>query len=327
MAILVTGGAGYIGSHMTAQLLENRVDTVVLDNLSTGNRKAVLTDKFHEGDIRDRAVLDKVFTKNRIDAVIHFAASSIVPESVENPEKYYDNNLGGTLELLKAMRRHGVSKIVFSSTAAVYGNAGDGPITESTPTNPQSPYGETKLAIEKMLHWFETAYGFRYAALRYFNACGAHPEGILGEWRENETHLIPILLQHIAGKRKEFHIYGDDYDTPDSTCIRDYIHVTDLVKAHSAALEHLENSGASGAFNLGIGRGFSVLEIVKAAEKATGGKVDCKIAGRRAGDPPVLVASVEKARKILNWEARIRDPVKIIKDAWNFYKNHPNGYN
>ncbi len=327
MAILITGGAGYIGSHMASELIDKDIETVVIDNLSTGNREAVLTDKFYEGDIRDKNMLDRIFTENKIDAVIHFAASSIVPESIADPQKYYDNNVAGTLELLKAMKRHGVMKIVFSSTAAVYGEAGGAPISEQDAADPKSPYGETKLSIEKMLHWFSQAYGMRYTALRYFNACGAHSEGILGEVRENETHLIPIILQYLLGERDRFYIYGNDYDTPDSTCIRDYIHVIDLVKAHSAALEYLDKGGESDVFNLGIGKGFSVMEIIRAAEKATGKRIDYEISDRRPGDPAILVASVKKAREKLGWEARIRDPVEIISDAWRFFKSHPKGYN
>lgn len=326
MAVLITGGAGYIGSHMTVELMDKNIDAVVIDNLSTGNRKAVLTKNFYNGDIRNSSTLDKIFKENEIEVVIHFAASSIVPESIINPQEYYDNNVNGTLELLKAMIRHDVKKIVLSSTAAVYGEAKNIPILENDATNPKSPYGETKLSIEKMLYWFSKAYGIKYASLRYFNACGAHPEGILGEVRAKETHLIPIILQFLMGKREELYIYGNDYDTPDSTCIRDYIHVTDLVKAHSAALEYLNQGGKCDVFNLGIGKGFSVLEIIKAAEKATGKKVDYKISDRRAGDPAILVASVKKAHEKLGWKAHITDPVEIISDAWRFTQKHPDGY-
>lgn len=326
MNVLVTGGAGYIGSHMIAELMENGHVPIAFDNLSTGNRKAVLCDRFYQGDIRNSVDLDRVFTENKIDAVIHFAASSLVGESMEKPLVYYNNNVHGTATLLEAMGRHGVSNIVFSSTAAVYGEADEVPISEKTPVKPKSPYGETKLAIEKMIAWASAAMGINYISLRYFNACGAHKSGNIGEWRENETHLIPIILQNILGLKKDFKVFGNDYDTPDGTCIRDYIHVMDLVRAHTAAMMYLSEGGKSDIFNLGIGKGFSVLQIIEAAESATGRKVDYTIEGRRAGDPAVLVASNEKARKILSWKSMEDDPVEIIKDAWNFYTRHPGGY-
>jgi UDP-glucose 4-epimerase len=326
MAVLVTGGAGYIGSHMVAELMENNIGTVVLDNLSTGNKEAVLCNKFYEGDIRSQADLDRVFTENDIDSVIHFAASSLVAESVAEPLKYYNNNIYGTSVLLEAMARHKVKNIVFSSTAAVYGDADEIPITEETPVNPKSPYGETKLAMEKMIDWTARTTGLNYASLRYFNACGAHKSGKIGEWRENETHLIPIILQYAMGLRDSLKVFGNDYDTPDGTCVRDYIHVVDLVKAHTAALGYLKNGGKSDIFNLGIGKGFSVLEIIKAAEKVVGREISYEVSERRAGDPAVLIASNSKAKKALSWECNVTDPVSIIKDAWNFYLNHPKGY-
>jgi UDP-glucose 4-epimerase len=326
MKVLVTGGAGYIGSHMIAELMENGHEPIAFDNLSTGNRKAVMCDGFYLGDIRNPLDLDRVFNENKFDAVIHFAASSLVGESMGNPLKYYNNNVHGTATLLEAMGRHGVRNIVFSSTAAVYGEADEVPISEKTPVNPKSPYGETKLAIEKMIAWASCAMGINYISLRYFNACGAHKSGKIGEWRENETHLIPIILQNVLGLRKDFRVFGNDYDTPDGTCIRDYIHVMDLVRAHTAAMMYLHEGGKSDIFNLGIGKGFSVLQIVRAAEEATGRKVEYTIEGRRAGDPAVLVASNDKAREILSWKAVEDDPVEIIKDAWNFYTRHPGGY-
>ena len=326
MKVLVTGGAGYIGSHMIAELIEKGHEPVAFDNLSTGNRKAVLCSDFYHGDIRNSVDLDLVFNEHKIDTVIHFAASSLVGESMHNPLKYYNNNVHGTATLLEAMGRHGVRDIVLSSTAAVYGETDQVPISEETPVNPKNPYGETKLAIEKMIAWASGAMGIKYISLRYFNACGAHKSGDIGEWRKDETHLIPIILQNISGLREGFRVFGDDYDTPDGTCIRDYIHVMDLVKAHTAAMMYLQRGGKSDVFNLGIGKGFSVKQIIHAAEQATGKTVNYTIEGRRAGDPAVLVASSEKARKILSWEFVEDDPVEIIKDAWNFYTRHPGGY-
>ncbi len=327
MAVLVTGGAGYIGSHMVAELLENKIETVVLDNLSTGNREAVLCDRFYEGDIKNSSDLDKVFSENEIDSVIHFAASSLVGESMSNPLKYYNNNVCGTAVLLEAMIKYDVKNLVFSSTAAVYGETDAIPITEETPVNPKSPYGETKLAIEKMIDWTARSSGINYISLRYFNACGAHKNGRIGEWRTHETHLIPLILQYSRGLRDGFKVFGNDYDTPDGTCVRDYIHVIDLVKAHTAALVYLKSGGKSEIFNLGLGNGFSVLEIIRAAEKVIGQKIKYTVSERREGDPAVLIASNEKARKMLLWECKIKDPVEIIEDAWKFYLKHPKGYN
>jgi len=326
MTVLVTGGAGYIGSHMVAQLLEEGIETVVLDNLSSGNREAVLCEKFYEGDIRNTADLKRVFSENDIDSVIHFAASSLVGESMSQPLKYYNNNVYGTSVLLDSMMTNNVKNLVFSSTAAVYGEVENIPITEKTTVNPRSPYGETKLAMEKMIHWASEASGFKYVSLRYFNACGAHKSSRIGEWREYETHLIPIILKYSMGLRDSFNVFGDDYNTDDGTCIRDYIHVVDLVKAHTAALKYLKNGGVSDTFNLGIGNGFSVLEIIKASEKVVGKKIRYSVSGRRPGDPAVLIASNEKAKKILGWENKITDLNEIIEDAWKFYQTHPNGY-
>lgn len=326
MTVLVTGGAGYIGSHMVAQLIEDGIDTVVLDNLSSGNKGAVLCEKFYEGDIRNTVDLERIFNENDIDSVIHFAASSLVGESILKPLKYYNNNVYGTSVLLDSIIRHDVKNLVFSSTAAVYGEVDDIPITEKTPVNPSSPYGETKLAVEKMIYWASKVSGFKYVSLRYFNACGAHKSGIIGEWREYETHLIPIILQYAMGLRENFNVFGDDYNTTDGTCIRDYIHVVDLVKAHTAALTYLQSGGLSDTFNLGIGHGFSVLEIIKAAQKVIGKNIKYSVSERREGDPAVLIASNDKVKKILKWENNIVDLNEIIKDAWKFYQNHPNGY-
>jgi UDP-glucose 4-epimerase len=311
---------------MIAELNEKGHDAIAFDNLSTGNRKAVRDNPFYEGDIRNPDDLDRVFRENKIDTVIHFAASSLVGESMTNPLKYYDNNVYGTARLLEAMGRHGIADIVFSSTAAVYGEAAEVPLSETSAVKPKNPYGETKLAMEKMISWASGAMGIRYVSLRYFNACGAHKSGDIGEWRKDETHLIPIILQNILGMRNCLKVFGNDYDTPDGTCVRDYIHVMDLASAHTAAMLYLKDGGKPDIFNLGIGKGFSVLEIIEAAKKATGHEVNFTYEGRRAGDPAILIASNDKARKVLSWEHQNDDPVEIIKDAWNFYTRHPGGY-
>lgn len=326
MAILVCGGAGYIGSHMVAYLLEEGKDVVVLDNLQKGHKGAVLCEKFYKGDLRDRAVLDKVFTENNIEAVIDFAADSLVGESVSEPIKYFENNVGGTLSLLSAMKDYGVRNIVFSSTAATYGEPENIPILESDKTFPTNPYGESKLAVEKILKWCDNAYGIKYTALRYFNAAGAHVSGKIGEHHNPETHLIPIILQVALGQRDKIMIFGDDYKTEDGTCIRDYIHVYDLASAHLLALERLMNGGESTVYNLGNGKGFSVKEVVEVARKVTGKEIKAEVAPRRAGDPAVLVASSEKAKKELNWKPEFNSLETIIETAWNWHKAHVNGY-
>lgn len=326
MAILVCGGAGYIGSHMVAYLLEKGKDVVVLDNLQKGHKEAVLCKKFYKGDLRDRAVLDKVFTENNIEAVIDFAADSLVGESVTEPIKYFENNIGGTLSLLSVMKDYGVKNIVFSSTAATYGEPENIPILESDKTFPTNPYGESKLAVEKILKWCDNAYGIKYTALRYFNAAGAHVSGKIGEHHNPETHLIPIVLQVALGERNKIMIFGDDYKTEDGTCIRDYIHVYDLASAHLLALERLMNGEESAVYNLGNGKGFSVKEVVEVARKVTGKEIKAEVAPRRAGDPAVLVASSEKAKKELNWKPEFNSLETIIETAWNWHKNHPNGY-
>lgn len=326
MSILVCGGAGYIGSHMVAYLLEKGKDVVVLDNLQKGHKEAVLCEKFYKGDLRDRAVLDKVFTENNIEAVIDFAADSLVGESVTEPIKYFENNIGGTLSLVGAMKDHGVKNIVFSSTAATYGEPENIPILESDKTFPTNPYGESKLAVEKILKWCDNAYGIKYTALRYFNAAGAHISGKIGEYHNPETHLIPIILQVALGQRDKIMIFGDDYKTEDGTCIRDYIHVYDLASAHLLALERLMSGGESAVYNLGNGKGFSVKEVVEVARKVTGKEIKAEVAPRRAGDPAVLVASSEKAKKELNWKPEFDSLKTIIETAWNWHKNHPNGY-
>lgn len=326
MAILVTGGAGYIGSHTVAELLAKGEEVVVVDNLQQGHREALLGGKLYVGDIRDKDFLDTVFKENRIEAVIHFAANSLVGESMQNPGKYYHNNVYGTLCLLEKMNEYGVSKIVFSSTAATYGEPENVPIVESDRTLPTNAYGETKLAMEKMMRWFDTAHGIKSVSLRYFNAAGAHESGDIGEDHSPETHLVPIILQVALGQRPHISIFGDDYATPDGTCIRDYIHVTDLADAHILAVEKLRAGGESGVYNLGNGKGFSVKEVVEIARRVTGHAIPAVIEARRAGDPAVLVASSERARTELGWKPSRDSLESIIASAWQWHKNHPNGY-
>lgn len=327
MKLLVLGGAGYIGSHTATELLDNGHEVVIADNLVTGYREAVPEKAtFYQGDLRDKDFLVDLLTKEKVDAVIHFAAFSLVGESVTNPLKYYENNLYGTKVLLDAMIETGVDKIVFSSTAATYGEPENIPILESDRTCPTNPYGETKLAMEKMISWAAKAHGLHFVSLRYFNACGANKSGKIGEAHNPESHLIPLVLQVPNGKREFVSIYGNDYDTPDGTCIRDYIHVTDLAKAHILAVEYLMNGGESDIFNLGNGVGYSVKEVIETARKVTGHPIPAKEEARRAGDPARLVASGEKARKILGWEPEIKDLADIISSAWKWHKAHPNGY-
>ena len=327
MKLLVLGGAGYIGSHTATELLDNGHDVVIADNLVTGYREAVPEKAtFYQGDLRDKDFLADLLKKEKVDAVIHFAAFSLVGESVTNPLKYYENNLYGTKVLLDAMIETGVDKIVFSSTAATYGEPENIPILESDRTCPTNPYGETKLAMEKMISWAAKAHGLHFVSLRYFNACGAHKSGKIGEAHNPESHLIPLVLQVPNGKREFVSIYGNDYDTPDGTCIRDYIHVTDLAKAHILAVEYLMNGGESDIFNLGNGVGYSVKEVIETARKVTGHPIPAKEEARRAGDPARLVASGEKARKILGWEPEIKDLADIISSAWKWHKAHRDGY-
>ena len=327
MRLLVLGGAGYIGSHTSLELIKRGHDVVVVDNLVTGYQKAVPEKAvFYNGDIRDIEFLDNLFKIEKIDAVIHFAAYSLVGESVTNPLKYYDNNLYGTKVLLEAMIKNNVNKIVFSSTAATYGEPENIPILESDRTCPTNPYGETKLAMEKMFHWASKAHGLNYVSLRYFNACGADATGQIGEAHNPESHLIPLVLQVPNGKRESVSIYGTDYDTPDGTCIRDYIHVTDLAQAHILAVEYLANGGASDIFNLGNGVGYSVREVIETARSVTGHPIPAIEVPRRSGDPARLVASGEKAKKILGWEPKIKQLDEIIASAWKWHSTHPNGY-
>lgn len=328
MTILVLGGAGYIGSHTVYALIEKGVDVVVIDNLETGHIEAVHEKaRFYKGDIRDRAFVDSVLDKEKIDAVIHFAANSLVGESMVNPLKYYDNNVNGTKVLLQSMVAHGLDKIVFSSTAATYGEPEKVPILETDRTEPTNTYGETKLAMEKMFKWTDRAHGLKYVSLRYFNACGAHISEKIGEAHSPETHLIPLILQVPLGQREYISIFGDDYDTSDGTCIRDYIHVTDLAQAHILAVDYLMKGNESNIFNLGNGVGFTVKEVIDTARKVTGHEIPARIAERRAGDPARLIASSDKARQVLLWKPEHADLEEIISTAWNWHKNHPNGYN
>lgn len=312
--VLVTGGAGYIGSHMVAALLEAGDAVVVLDDLSTGYRDAVPAGAtFVEGDVMNAREL---LVKERFDAVVHFAAKIRVEESVSNPRLYFQGNTMKTCALIDAMVDAGAPPIVFSSTAAVYGTPESTPLDEEHPKRPESPYGDSKLAVERVLEAYGRAYGLKWTALRYFNAAGAHPEAGLGERHEPETHLIPIVLEVAAGERKHLTIFGTDWDTPDGTCVRDYVHVRDLAAAHLAAIEHLARGGESGAFNCGTGRGTSVREIVHAVERVTGKTVPIVESPRRAGDPAILVAKVERAERVLGWRASRTDLDGIVADAW-----------
>ncbi|WP_338217998.1 UDP-glucose 4-epimerase GalE [Lacticaseibacillus salsurivasis] len=327
MTIAVLGGAGYIGSHTVAQLVKAGEDVVVLDNLITGHERAIdKKARFYQGDIRDYHFLSQVFSTEKIDAIIHFAAFSIVPESMQDPLKYFDNNTGGMITLLEAMKQFGIDKIVFSSTAATYGEPKQIPIKESDPQVPTNPYGESKLAMEKIIKWADVAYGIHFVALRYFNVAGAMPDGSIGEDHHPETHLIPIILQAAAGTRDNLQIFGDDYPTKDGTNVRDYVHVVDLADAHILALNYLRAGNASDAFNIGSATGFSNLEILNAARKVTGQEIPAKIGPRRPGDPSTLIAASDKARSVLGWQPQFDDVEKIIGDAWNWHENHPEGF-
>lgn len=327
MRILVLGGAGYIGSHTVYELVDAGYEVIVIDNLLTGFKEAVHPQaKFYEGDIRDKIFLDNILSKEKIDGVIHFAASSQVGESMKNPLKYYNNNLCGTEVLLESMVEHGIDKIVFSSTAATYGEPESIPILETARTLPTNCYGETKLSMEKMFKWISKAHNLRYVSLRYFNACGAHPNGKIGEAHNPETHLIPLVLQVPNGKREYISVFGNDYDTKDGTCVRDYIHVNDLAQAHILAMEYLSKGGESNIFNLGNGVGFTVKEVIETARKVTNHTIPIREEERRAGDPSVLIASSEKARKVLGWKPQYADLETIISTSWKWHVNHPDGY-
>jgi UDP-arabinose 4-epimerase len=323
--VLVTGGAGYIGSHACKALALAGYRPVVFDNLSRGHREAVRWGPLVEGDTTDRVKVAAALEAHHAFAVMHFAAFAYVGESVTDPALYYRNNLAGTLSLLDAMVDAGVDKIVFSSTCATYGNPPKVPMRETTPQLPVNPYGETKLAIERALHWYDQAYGLRSVSLRYFNAAGADPEGEIGELHDPETHLIPLILQTALGQRPHIDIYGTDYPTPDGTAIRDYIHVQDLAEAHLRALEHLAAGRDSTALNLGTGRGHSVREVIRIAEKVTGRPIPCRETPRRPGDPPALVADPSLAAEVLGWRARVSDLETIVRTAlaWHTAKADP----
>ena len=325
--ILVTGGAGYIGSHTVRELRERGVDVVVYDNLSTGHIESIGDANFVKGDLFDTDLLRKTMREYGVDSVIHFAAYSLVGESMVNPAKYYHNNVAGTLSLLDAMLAENVKYLVFSSSAATYGDCGDGLITEDSPQNPTSVYGQTKLMMEQFMQDYDKAYGIKYVALRYFNAAGAHVSGEIGEAHSTESHLIPLILQVPNGKREFISVFGDDYPTPDGTCVRDYIHVTDLADAHIRALEYLKKGGKSTHYNLGNGNGFSVKEVIDTVEKVVGKDIKRSIAERRAGDPASLVASSEKIQRELGWKPRFASLEDIVATAWKWHSTHKDGFN
>lgn len=328
MKILVLGGAGYIGSHTVYELIDAGEEVVIIDSLETGHIEAVHPKaKFYQGDIRERAFVDSVLDAEKdIDAVIHFAAYSLVGESMVNPLKYYDNNMCGTKVLLESLVAHNIDKIVFSSTAATYGEPEKTPIVETDPTNPTNTYGETKLSMEKMFKWTGKAHGLRYVSLRYFNACGAHPSGEIGEAHSPETHLIPLILQVPNGQREAISVFGSDYPTKDGTCVRDYIHVIDLAQAHILAVKYLMEGNESNIFNLGNGVGHTVKEVIEAAKKVTGLPIKVEMTDRRAGDPAILIASSDKAKEVLGWNPQHADIEEIIDSAWKWHKNHPKGF-
>ena len=317
MKVLVVGGAGYIGSHMVKMLGQMQAQVTTLDDLSSGHRDAVLCGEFIQGHCGDRALLDRVLSQG-FDAVMHFASFIQVGESVQHPDKYYANNLVHTLTLLDAMRAHGVNKFIFSSTAATFGEPLRTPIDEQHPQNPINPYGRSKWMVEQVLADYERAYGFASVSLRYFNAAGADPEGQLGERHEPETHLIPLVLQAASGRRPHISVFGRDYDTPDGTCIRDYIHIQDLCSAHRLGLQSLMKGGGRQAYNLGNGNGFSVQEVIDTAQKVTGRKVPVVDAPRRSGDPARLVADARLAREKLGWQPQFADLSTIIEHAWHW---------
>ncbi len=324
--VMICGGAGYLGSHATKIMAERGYDVVVVDNLATGHIEAIdKRAKFYNVDIRQVDELTTILVEEKIDGVIHFAANSIVPESMKEPLKYFDNNVYGTQCLLKAMNMANVNKIVFSSSAAVYGEVEVMPIKEDIVPNPTNPYGQTKYMMEQMMKWCDKAYGLKYVSLRYFNVAGAYIDGSIGEDHNPETHLIPLILQVPLNKREKINVCGTDYNTEDGTCVRDYIHMHDLIDAHILALEYLFADNQSDIFNLGSGTGYSVLEIIKTTEEVIGKEINKEIVGRRPGDPAKLIASSDKAERILKWQRKY-DIKDIISDAWKWHSNNPMGY-
>jgi len=324
--VLVTGGAGYIGSHTVRELSRRGYQVVVLDNLSKGHRASVAGVEFVEGDTADGGLLRSLFQEREVRAVVHFAASSQVGESVLDPAAYYRNNVLGGISLLDAMASARVPYLVFSSTAAVYGEPREVPIPEDHPAVPTNPYGATKLALEGAMRWYGEAYGMKYAALRYFNAAGADPAGDIGEDHVPESHLIPLVLKAAMGLLPTLSVFGTNYPTPDGTCVRDYVHINDLAEAHVLALDALAAGAPSGAYNLGNGNGYSVLEVIKAAESVTGQRVPVEYGPRRSGDPATLVASSEKAKRDLGWRPSFADLAAIIGTAWEWHRKHPQGF-
>ena len=326
MSILVVGGAGYIGSHTVKYLQEKGEEVVVVDNLKNGHIESISVEYFYKIDIRNKHEISNVFSKHSIDTVVHFAANSLVGESMEKPLDYYSNNVYGMQCLLEVMKEYNVKKIVFSSSAATYGEPDQIPIIESSITNPTNTYGETKLAMEKMMKWVDKAYGIKYVSLRYFNASGADPSGDIGEDHSPETHLIPLILQVPLGKRDKIYIFGDNYETKDGTCVRDYIHVLDLASAHYLSVKYLRDNNESEIFNLGSGQGYSVKEIIDVSRKITNHAIPSEVKDRRPGDPAVLIASSDRANIILRWRPQYDSIEKIIRDAWEWHKKNPEGY-
>ena len=325
MAVLITGGAGYIGSATVADLLEKGEDPVIIDNLVYGHRKAI-DDKipFYEGEIGDKNLIRKILQEHEISACMHFSAFAYVGESVEKPHKYWQNNVEQTLALLEVLLKNNIKNFIFSSTCATYGEPNYVPIDEKHTQNPTNPYGWSKLFVEKILESYDKAYSLRFVSLRYFNACGA--TGNCGEDHNPETHLIAVVLQTALGQREKIYIFGEDYDTPDGTAVRDYIHISDLAQAHILALEYLRNGGSSEFINLGNGQGFSVKEVINAVQKVTGKAITAEIAPRRTGDPSKLVGDAAKAKEILGWKPEFTELEKIIESAWNWHQANPEGY-
>ncbi|MHB1001696.1 MAG: UDP-glucose 4-epimerase GalE [Armatimonadota bacterium] len=324
--ILVAGGAGYIGSHTVKLLLESGYDVLVFDNMELGHPEAVVGGKIFQGDLLNPADLNSAFSEYPIEAVVHFAAYASVGDSMVNPDKYFRNNVTGGLNLLDTARAHGVDKVIFSSSAATYGEPLYTPIDENHPQNPTNPYGESKLMFEKILKWYDGAYGIKSVSLRYFNACGADPDGRLGEDHNPEQHLIPIILQTASGQRESIKVFGTDWDTPDGTCIRDYIHIMDLADAHLLSLKALENGASTTAYNLGNGDGHSVKQVIDTAGQVVGKDIPWTVDSRRPGDPARLVASSDKLKRELGWSPKYPDLHTIIEHAWRWHSEHPNGY-